>query len=71
MRYKGEPQHSCYTINEVADKLGEAQSDLEEVRTINEELRSWGRDGWDEVEECKSTISDLEKTIDKLEYTIQ
>jgi chromosome segregation ATPase len=73
--YLNEPSWTCALIDDAIGILGHAEkiitSKLEEIRQTNDELRKWGRTGYDQVEEHLETISDLEKTIENLESDIQ
>lgn len=63
-----EPKDTCPTINQAIQLLQSiCRDELEDIRSANIELREWGSDGWDMVDELETEIDRLKELLDAAE----
>ena len=77
-RQHDEPADTCPIIDDVlhyADRidseLGSLRSQLEKVRSANEDLRAWGRRAHEQPSESEDMVKVLEEDVERLDAQLE
>lgn len=59
-RKNGEPDYTCPMID---DEIKRHNAMMEDIRSANDKLRDWGREGWERAKDLEDEVADLKEEI--------